>query len=111
MRYSNYLATIAAINKGLFNKKLFLYIVTVLIQNSLNTFIRSLFWVNIINVTVFTENWNNIESCVYVSTVVLLPCFSINKSSAQQHDAFSQKFPNYGRVRISGPQITNCGSF
>ena len=31
------------------------------------------------NVTVFTENWGNIKSCVYVSTVALLPSFSIKK--------------------------------
>ena len=43
--------------------------------------LTSLFWVKFIYVAIVTQNWNNIESNVYVSTAALLPIFLITKKS------------------------------
>ena len=78
-----YLATTATINNSLLNKELSLSIIVVLSSNFLNTFIKiSLFWVNFINITVVTPNWNSIGWNVYVSTVFLLSTVLVTKNLA-----------------------------
>ena len=43
--------------------------------------LKSLFCIKFINVTIVTQNWNNIGSNVNVSTAALLPTFSATKKS------------------------------
>ena len=78
---------IATINKGLLNKKMSLFTIVVLRQN----FLRLLFWVKFINIAIFTQNWNNIVSNVYVSTAALLPTFLITKKSGLSISAHFHK--------------------
>ena len=49
------------------------------IQISWTLLLRSLFWVNFVNVADVTQNWNNIGPKVEVPTVVLLSTFLISK--------------------------------
>ena len=46
-----------------------------------NVLLRLLIWAKFINVAIVMQNWNNIESSVYVSTAALLPTFLITKKS------------------------------
>ena len=57
---------------------------------------RLLFWVNFINVTVVTQNWNNIES--KVSTVALLLALSISVNSHK--NSLLVAYCNFSRLKI-----------